>query len=268
MKLSFHTCGLEWFSFEEAIGELADIGYDACGPIVCSGGHLDPDAITDSQKTAFKNLARDRGIAFAILNPWKVGGFAAGGESGETERFYRQALDLAADLGAAGVKFLPGSFPSGENAGWRVMIRVLRILCHHAEEVGVDLLMHNHENQLIDTANGFSLLRHHVGSPRLNINLDVGNLAMLMDDPSAAIRDFREELRHVRVKGIHDHYPYAQQCEPGAGGDIVDWRSVLATLKEVEYGGYVELVAYPWFAPDFHRTGYTWARQLGEGVGY
>lgn len=267
MKFSFHTCGLEWFSFEEAIHELADIGYAACGPIVGPDCHLDPDTLTDSQKTSYKKLAKERELAFSILNPWRAGSFVAGIESGETERFYRKALDLAADLGALGVRFLPGAFAAGENAGWRAMITVLKPLCHHAERVGVDLLMHNHENQLIDTANGFALLRHHVGSDRLQINLDCANLAILMDDPCRAIREFREHLRQVRVKGMNNTYPFAQQCVPGTPGDIVDWEAVMEALKEVGYGSYVELVHYPWFPPDFHRRVFEWATALAAKVG-
>ena len=267
MKISFHTCGLEWFSLEEAILELAEIGYTSFGPILAPGGHLDPDTLTDSQVTAYKELAKECNIAISILNPWKISGFSAGVASGETERYFHRALDLAADLGAFGVKFLPGSFPAGETNGWRVMIKVLKPLCHHAEQVGVDLLMHNHENQLIDTANGFALLRHHVGSDRLQVNLDVSNMAILMDDPCRAIRDFRDNLHYIRVKGMNHYYPFAQQCEPGAAGDIVDWEAVFLALKEVGYAGDVELVTYPWFSPGFHRSGYAWAKKLAEEVG-
>ena len=267
MRFSFHTCGLEWIPFEEVIAELAETGYSACGPIVGPDCHLDPETLSDSQKNAYRSLARDRGVDFAILNPWKVGGFAAGVEKGETERFYMQALDLAADMGAAGVKFLPGGFSGGEAAGWRAMVQVLRPLCHHADRVGVNLLMHNHENHLIDTANGFELLRHHVGSERLRINLDCANLAILMDDPAAAIRKFRADLRYIRFKGMNNYYPFAQQCEPGAPGDIVDWRGVMGALKEVGYGGYVELVTYPWFPADFYRKTFAWAQALATEVG-
>ena len=160
MKFSFHTCGLERVTFEEAIEELADIGYAACGPIVGPGCHLDPGTVADSQIASFKNLAGECGIAFSILNPWKTGGFAAGVERGETEAFYRSALDLAADLGASGVKFLPGS-----------------------------------------------------------------------------------------------------------PGDIVDWMAVMKALDETGYAGWVELVHYPWFPPDFHRQVFSWATELASKTG-
>ncbi len=266
MKLSFHTCGLEWVSFEEAINELADIGYAACGPITGPDCHLDPDDLTDSRKAFYKNLARERNIAFSILNPWRVGGFVDGVQSGETERFYRQILDLAADLGASGVKFLPCTFSDGEREGWRLMIQVLKPLCRHAEEVGIDLLMHNHENHLIDTANGFALLRHHLDSERLQVNLDCANLAILMDDPCRAIVDFKDHLRHVRIKGMFRYYPYSQQCVPGEPGDIVDWDSVFRTLKAVDYTGFVELVPYQGFPPDFPRSGFSWASSLDSKI--
>ena len=42
-------------------------------------------------------------MEFSILNPWKVGGFAAGVESGATRDFYHKALDLAAEIGASRV---------------------------------------------------------------------------------------------------------------------------------------------------------------------
>ena len=76
MKLSFHTCGLEWWSLEDAINELADIGYDACGPILAPGGHVDPEKITSSEIERYKQLAADRNLAISTLNPWKIGGFA------------------------------------------------------------------------------------------------------------------------------------------------------------------------------------------------
>lgn len=267
MKLSFHTCGLEWYSLEEAVAELAGTGYDGVGPCTGPGTHLDPEAAGASDKERLAMLAADAGISFSILNPWKVGGFAAGIESGETEAFYTRAIDLASEIGAEGVKFLPGSFAGGEAAGWKGMIEVLRKLCRHAEKAGVDLLMHNHENHLIDTANGFELLRLHVGSERLRINIDCGNLAMLLDDPCRAIGDHAADIRHVRVKGIHGRYPFAQQAPAGSPGDIVDWEAVFRTLAGTGFAGFVEIVAYPWFPPDYHRTAYAWARDLAARTG-
>lgn len=267
MKLSFHTCGLEWWSLEDAINELADIGYDACGPILAPGGHVDPDKITSSEIESYKRLADDRNLAISTLNPWKIGGFATKVDSGETERFFRRALDLAAEFGAGSVKFLAGSHPDGEMDGWKAMVKVCKRLCHHAEQVGVDLLMQNHENQLIDTSNCFALLRHHVGSERLQATLDVSNMAILMEDPCRAIHDHADNIHYVRIKGMLLHYPYATQCAPGAPGDIVDWKAVFTALKEVGYTGYIEPVTYPWFPPDFHRTNYKWCRELAAEVG-
>lgn len=82
-----------------------------------------------------------------------------------------------------------------------------------------------------------------------------------------AIRDFHAQLRQIRVKGMNNHYPFGQQCEPGALGDIVDWRSVFEAVKEVSYEGYVELVAYAWFPSDFQRKTFAWASALAVEVG-
>jgi sugar phosphate isomerase/epimerase len=63
---------------------------------------------------------------------------------------------------------------------------------------------------------------------------------------------------------MNNYYPFAQQCVPG---DIVDWKGVMEALKEIGYAGYVELVTYPWFSPDFHRDAFAWATNLVAEVG-
>ncbi len=288
MKFSFHTCGLERLHFEEAIIKLAEVGYAACGPIVGPGCHLDPFTITDSQKSSYRRLAEELKIHFCILNPWRVGDFVSGVPSGKTERFYTKALDLAADLGVPAVKFLSGSLASkkktdlpmtmkmfrsfllsgeigmDENAGWQNMIKALRPLCRHAEQIGVDLLVQNHENELVDTLNGFALLRHYVNSERLQLNLDCGNLTILMVDPCKAIHEFKEHIRHVRIKGMKNYYPFALQCPPGIPGDVVNWEGVMVALKMVDYPGFIELVPYPWFPHDFPERALAWAISLAK----
>ena len=267
MIFSFMTNTLARCTVEETIEQLAAIGYQACGPITGPGCHLDPAGMGDSRRREVLKYASDHNLAFSILNPWNVGNFVAGIASGETERFYSEAIELAADVNASGVRFLPGAYKDGERPGWQAMIQVLKPLCHRAEQAGVDLLMHNHENQLIDTANGFALLRHHVGSERLKINLDCANLVILMDDPLRAIRDFHSHIRHVRFKGMNDYYPVGQQCVPGSDGDIVDWEAVVIHLKEIEFSGYIELVPYDWFQSDYPETGFRWVSELAHRVG-
>ena len=43
----------------------------------------------------------------------------------------------------------------------------------------------------------------------------------------------------------------------------LEWYS----LAETGFAGFVEIVAYPWFPPDYHRTAYAWARDLAARTG-
>ena len=61
--------------------------------------------------------------------------------------------------------------------------------------------------------------------------------------------------------------PFPRQAPAGTPGDIVDWEAVFLTLKEIDFDGYVEMVTYQWFPPDYHRSAYVWARELGEKTG-
>ena len=48
-----------------------------------------------------QNLVEAGNMGISILNPWKIGGFTAGVESGATRDFCHKALDLAAEIGAS-----------------------------------------------------------------------------------------------------------------------------------------------------------------------
>lgn len=87
-----------------------------------------------------------------------------------------------------------------------------------------------------------------------------------MVDPGKVITEFNGPIRHVRMKGMKNYYPFAMQCPPGIPGDVVDWERVLSTLKMVGYSGFIELVPYPWFPVDFPERALEWAMNLAAKV--
>jgi len=266
MQFSFHTCGFEGWPLEEVIVHLAKLGYSACGPTVGPSCHLDPDIITHSQLANIKTILADSGMKVALLNPWRVKGFANMAAEGTAERFYRKAMDMAAALDCPAVRFLSGALPAGDQPSWAASIRALRPLCHYGEQIGVALAMHNHENTMLDTADKLRLMSSWLESPALKVNLDPANLQILGNDPCDALRAFRDDLAQVRVKGRVGRYPYSREHYPGAAGDIVDWDSFFSTMHQIGYAGPVELVHYAWFPNDYAEACLAWAKSVEARV--
>ena len=267
LKFSFHMCGLEWWSFEEAVSHLAELGYDACGPIVGPGNHIDLETITDNRLAEMRRVIDDSGLAVALLNPWKVGGFTQMAVEGTAVSFYCKTLDVAAELGCPSVRFLTGSVSQGDRAGWVASINALREICHHGERVGVAMAMHNHENQMLDTVDKLKLMSSWMGSPALKVNLDPANFQCLGIDASWALRELRDDLAQIRLKGRIGQYPYTWEHFPGTPEDIVDWSRFFSTMKNLAYDGYAELVHYRYFPTDYPATALAWAKSMASEAG-
>lgn len=245
MKLCYHTGGLDYLPFETVVHELADAGYDGVGPATGPGKHLDPTP-GKYDAGAIKDLVARNGLEISLLNPWGVpGGLAPHVKRGDGVTFYKQCIDCAADLGVPLVKFLSGATGS-DSEGWRILIPALRELCPYAEQKGVSLVMHHHEDQILDTPEKYLLMEMWVQSPALTCLVDVCNMHLLNWDVPYSITKLGARIVHVRFKGIIGRYPHAHFIVPGDPGDETDLATPLAALREIGYDRYVDPVTFPW----------------------
>jgi sugar phosphate isomerase/epimerase len=249
MKLCFHTGGLDYLPFATVVAELAAAGYDGVGPAVGPGQHIDP-AHYDAGE--IRELVAQHGLEIPILNPWGTPGLAPFVKRGDGIAFYQQCIDLAADLGVPLVKFLSGATGS-DSEGWRILIPALRRLCPYAEDKGVALVMHHHEDQILDTPEKLLLMEMWVQSPALKCLVDICNMHLLNWDVPYAIKKLGQRIVHVRFKGIIGRYPHSHFVVPGSPGDETDLAPAIHALQAVGYDRYVDPVTFPWMPRD-HAT--------------
>lgn len=252
MKLCYHTGGMDYVPFETVVAEIAAAGYEGVGPAVGPGKHVDP-ATADAGK--MRDLVARHGLEIPLLNPWGVPGLAPHLKRGDALPFYRACIDLAANLGVPYVKFLPGAVGS-DREGWLLLIPALRELCAYAEQKGVALVQHHHEDQILDTPEKLLLLEYWVRSPALKCLVDICNMHLLMWDAPAAIRKLGDRIVHVRFKGIIGRYPHSHFIVPGDPGDETDLAPPVNALREIGYTGYLDPVTFPWMPRDHATTMY------------
>jgi sugar phosphate isomerase/epimerase len=262
VKLCYHTGGLDYLPFADVVAELATAGYDGVGPATGPGCHLDPSSIGSARRV--REIAERHGLDIPLLNPWGVPGLASHVQRGDGISFYKQCIDCAATMGVPFVKFLSGATGS-DSEGWRILIPALRELCAYAEQMGVALVMHHHEDQILDTPEKLLLMEMWVESPALRCLVDICNMHLLNWDIPYAIRLLGERIVHVRFKGIIGRYPHSHFVVPGSPGDETDLAPALAALTETGYDRFIDPVTFPWMPRDHATAMYdNVARRLAE----
>ncbi|MGY4706991.1 sugar phosphate isomerase/epimerase family protein [Candidatus Bipolaricaulota sp. J31] len=158
----------------------------------------------------------------------------------------REAVDLAADLGAEVVVFHPGRVPSeyrhdpgALERAREVLLANLEVAVPYAEKRGVKLALENKQRgsnrDLVLTP------EEHVEVvdrfPGLWACLDFGHLHTLGLDPVEFARALAGKLLHVH---LHDNHAQGDEHLPLARGTL-DWKRCVAVLEEIGFRGTVIL---------------------------
>ncbi len=156
----------------------------------------------------------------------------------------RDAIDLAAHLGTRQLNALAGILPPGvsREAGERTALANLRTAAPLIEAAGLILLveainsidMPGYFADTIERAADLVMATH---SQAVRLQLDQYHVAMMGDDPIAALHRHRELIRHVQIADLPGRH------EPGTGSHPIP--EFLATLDDIGYEGVVGLEYRP-----------------------
>ena len=254
-RLGYNTNGLAHHRLDEALAELATLGYRGVA-ITPDVGALDPYRLRPGEVRDVAARARDLGLVLAVETgarflldarrkhrPSLLEDSAA-----ERERrldFLRRSIDLGSELGAGVVSIWSGSAPGGERGdpGWqtpaalwdRLVDGVGRAL-EHARARGVRLCFEPEPGMFLERPAGYLELRRRLGArgSELALTLDVGHLLVTGDLPvGEQIRALAGYLGHVHLDdiraGVHEHRMFGT-------GDL-DLRETLKALLDAGYEG-------------------------------
>jgi sugar phosphate isomerase/epimerase len=254
-QLGYNTNGLAHHRLDEALAEIAALGYRGVA-ITPDVGGLDPYRLRPGEVRDVAARARDLGLSLAVetgarflLDPRRKHRPSLL-EDGAAERerrldFLRRSIDLAAGLGAGLVSIWSGSAPGGERgdpgedapaALWERLVEGVGRALEHARARGVRLCFEPEPGMFVERPGGYLELRRRLG-PRgveLGLTLDVGHLLVTGDLPVAErIRALAPFLGHVHLDdiraGVHEHRMFGT-------GDL-DLRETLRALHASGYAG-------------------------------
>lgn len=273
VRFAYGTNGLTDLRLDDALGLLADLGYDGVG-LTLDHMHLDPLAPDLPARTARVARRLDQlGLtatvetgARYVLDPRRKHGPSLL-DPDPTGRAARTALLVtavrtAAGLGAHAVHCFSGVTPPGTDPGtaWKRLEEALWPVVDAAAAAGVPLAVEPEPGHLLATLADFHHLRTVMGNPGpLGLTLDIGHCQCLEEaSPADCVRDAAPWLRHVQIedmrRGVHEHLPF--------GDGEIDFPPVLAALAETGYRGLttVELPRHSHAGPELARTSLAFLR--------
>ncbi|WP_078843719.1 sugar phosphate isomerase/epimerase family protein [Streptomyces albus] len=249
-RFAYGTNGLTDLRLDDALGLLADLGYQGVG-LTLDHMHLDPLAPDLAARTRRVARRLDRlGLSVTVetgaryvLDPRRKHHPTLLDPDPEARgariALLLKAVRVGADLGAHAVHCFSGAVPPGvsEDTAWQRLAESMAPVVDAAAAAGTPLAVEPEPGHLLSGIAGFHRLRTALGAPdALGITLDIGHCQCLEPEPPAdCVRAVAPWLRHVQIedmrRGVHEHLPFGE-------GEI-DFPPVLAALRAMEYGGLV-----------------------------
>jgi sugar phosphate isomerase/epimerase len=114
---------------------------------------------------------------------------------------------------------------------------------HHAEEVGVPLLVEPEPGLLIENAAQFLELARRIDSPMFGLNFDIGHFFCVGEPLPETIKRLSSLTMHYHIEDIaasrvHEH------LIPGRGA--IDFPPVLEAIAKTGYDGWLTVELYPY----------------------
>ncbi|WP_199550728.1 sugar phosphate isomerase/epimerase [Streptomyces sp. N35] len=248
LRFGYGTNGLTDLRLDDALGLLADLGYEGVG-LTLDHMHLDPMAPDLAART--RRVARrldqlgltatiETGARY-VLDPRRKHGPSLLDPDPDRRaarvRLLIRAVRVAGDLGAHAVHCFSGIKPEGtaDDTAWKRLAEAIAPVVDAAEGSGTPLAIEPEPGHLLSCLADFHRLRTDLGAPEaLGLTLDIGHCQCLEPaSPADCIRDAAPWLRHVQIedmrRGVHEHLPFGE-------GEI-DFPPVLDALAATGYQG-------------------------------
>lgn len=271
IRFGYGTNGLTDLRLDDALGMLADLGYEGVG-LTLDHMHLDPLAPGLAERTRRVARRLDRlglGVtvetgARYVLDPRRKHGPSLldpdPDRRADRTALLTTAVQVGADLGAHAVHCFSGIGPErhdtgagGSGAGddrsdadpsaadghddvlWKRLAEALGPVLDAAADAGIPIAVEPEPGHLLATIADFHRLRTTLGSPdTLGLTLDIGHCQCLEpDSPADCVRAAAPWLRHVQIEDMRRG---VHEHLPFGEGEI-DFPPVLAALAETGYQG-------------------------------
>jgi len=243
LRYAYNTNGASNHRLEDALGLIADSGYDGVA-LTLDHHHFDPFAprldhrasrLSSRLDELELDLVVETGARF-LLDPRQKHEptLIHPSENGRDRRieFLKRALDVAAICGGEAVSFWAGRPQDGvdPDEAWSWLVEGVGEVVEAAEERDVTAAFEPEPGMLVETVDDFYRLQDQI--PSLQLALDTGHCVVTGErEPQAAVRECESDLGTVAIedmkRGVHEHLFFGE-------GDM-DIPAILGALGDVGF---------------------------------
>ncbi|MBZ0146612.1 MAG: sugar phosphate isomerase/epimerase [Pseudorhodoplanes sp.] len=222
---------------EACLSHLADLGFSEF-ELMMYPGHLWPQDIDAAQRSSLRRLIESRDLRIVTLNMPNIDMNIAGA-SLQMRRYtldmLRQIVELAGELGAAGVVIGPGKsnplFPAPRERLDGFFFSALDELVPLAKKAGTALWVENMPFAFIPDIEGLMQALDRYGNDDIGIVYDVANGHFIKENLGDALRRCRKRLKLVHLS---DTGRTVYRHDPVGAGDV-PFSEVPPVLAEIGY---------------------------------
>ncbi len=240
MYSCFHSVGLPDRSLLEAIGLVADAGYEAielnAETLPWAPAHITPDTGSEARR-AVVAACRERGLTIPAVGAHigMVGDDPAARAAAVA--FVNGCTDIAVDVGAPVVHILSGPLdPGGDrDVAWGWFRNAVERTTDYASSRSVTLGIEAIAGHVFHSVDDYHRLRRELPDVPFRVNFDPSHLAVQNEDPMRVVRELGGEIVHVHLKDGKGLYPTFEF--PPLGTGTINFPSLAAALRDAGYTG-------------------------------
>ena len=217
------------FDLETALRGIADAGFQ----------HVELTSVTDYTEHVMpeRMTTKDREALAAKLKDYGLVPMSISGHSDLTSRngveIFKRRIEFARQIGAPIVNTGPGEVESSE--GREAFFNNIHEIAEYAARAGITVALETH-GDLMGTGSASAEIIRQIGSPRIRINYDTGNVIFYGGvRPEEDLQAALPYLGHVHLKdkrGGRKVWDF-----PPLGLGEIDFATIFKTLAEAEYAG-------------------------------
>ncbi|HHX23102.1 MAG: sugar phosphate isomerase/epimerase family protein [Tepidanaerobacteraceae bacterium] len=242
MKISFSTFPYLYYSLEDVIKKLSDMGYDG---IEIWGGtpHAYAYDMNKEKISAIKERIQQSGIEISGFIPaqFRYPANIAIDDKVVRERslnYLKKSIDIAVELGSPLVSICPGHTRFGQSfeSAWENLVKALEELVSYSSgSIGIFIEPGNHyETDLVITAKDAKRLIKDLNS-KIGVVLDTGHMFVNRESISDSVLCLDKAKTHFHIDdnmGLTDDHMI-----PGEGK--INYQMLFHNLKKVNYNGFL-----------------------------
>jgi sugar phosphate isomerase/epimerase len=241
MKLGYSTWGMPNHSIDQAVEQIAALGFDGIEISVLAGWTTFIDNLDAAERERILKLLNDKGLTLsAIYGCSSLLGRDPVAQEANGRRLC-DAIDLATEWAQDGRLPYVNILSGGRTVDWEAQHEALveRIVpfAKYAQERGVVLAMEPHVDGLVDMPDKTLTILKLVDSPALKVNFDISHFDIFGMSIEESVAALVPHSVHAHVKDQRGRYPNYEFLVPGDGDfDYVDY---LQTMQAHGYTGFI-----------------------------